>query len=278
MYHHPQFDNEKGFYERIDVVLQNDEFMGAQNAGWSWNVYDYDPDKAIQHKDQGRITFKEGKKALKFLNNHLKTLPYLQKDPRMCIALPTWLKLLDEKPAIVFTYRHPLEVALSLKHREEGFTIEHGLRLWIVYNMRALQNSEGLCRVYSTNDAVFKDPMAEVQRIKNELTGKCRVMEPPTHHLPEEVVNEFVDPKLQHNSKERKAEEEKRRVLKDFGKGCVAREFESDYDQGSANRKAELEMYLMAMQVFCDLENGKAYGINYEWPDLVHWQRPAKIS
>mmetsp|Transcript_41317 Transcript_41317/g.74484 ORF Transcript_41317/g.74484 Transcript_41317/m.74484 type:complete len:642 (+) Transcript_41317:39-1964(+) len=272
------FDNEKGFYERIDVVLQNDEFMGAQNAGWSFNVGDYDSEKALQHKQQGKITFKEGKKALKFLNNHMKSLPYLQKDPRMCITLPTWLKLLDDKPAIVFTYRHPLEVAMSLKHREQNFAIEHGLRLWIMYNMRALQNSEGLCRVFSTNEAVFKDPMTEVQRIKNELTMKCRVIAPPTHELSSEVVDEFVDPKLQHNSKERKAEEEKRGVLKDFGDGCVAREFESDYPEATANRKAEVAMYLMAMGVFCDLENGKAYRSDYEWPDLAHWQRPAKIN
>ncbi|KAL7536060.1 hypothetical protein ACHAXR_006885, partial [Thalassiosira sp. AJA248-18] len=272
------FDNEKGFYERIDVVLQNDEFLKAQNAGWSWNVMDYDPEKALQHKQQGKITFKEGKTGLKFLNNHKRTLPYLQKDPRMCIALPTWLKLLDEKPAVVFTYRHPLEVALSLKHREAGFTIEHGLRLWIVYNMRALQNSAGLCRIYSTNAAVFKDPWREVQRIKNELSMKCRVIEPPTHQLPQEVVDEFVDPNLQHNSKERKAEEEKRPILKDFGKECVAREFESEFAEGSANRNAELGMYLMAMKVFCDLENGLAYADGYEWPDLLHWQRPAKIN
>eukprot|EP00584_Thalassiosira_punctigera_P003542 CAMPEP_0172532266 /NCGR_PEP_ID=MMETSP1067-20121228/5385_1 /TAXON_ID=265564 ORGANISM="Thalassiosira punctigera, Strain Tpunct2005C2" /NCGR_SAMPLE_ID=MMETSP1067 /ASSEMBLY_ACC=CAM_ASM_000444 /LENGTH=632 /DNA_ID=CAMNT_0013316767 /DNA_START=104 /DNA_END=1999 /DNA_ORIENTATION=+ len=259
------FDNEKGFYERIDVVLQNDEFMGAQHAGWSWNVIDYDSEKALQHKQQGKITFKEGKTALKFLNNHMKTLPYLQKDPRMCICLPTWLKLLDDKPAILFTYRHPLEVALSLSHREENFTIEHGLRLWIVYNMRALQNSEGLCRVFSTNEAVFKDPMNEVQRIKNELTDKCRVIPPPGHELPRKVVDEFLDPKLQHNSKERKAEEAKRGTLKDYGGGCVAREFESEYPEASANRKAEVEMYLMAMRVFCDFENGRAYASDYEW-------------
>ena len=260
------------------MVLQNDEFMRAQNSGWSWNVNDYDPDLALKHKEQGKITFKEGTKALKFLNNHQKTLPYLQKDPRMCITLPTWLKLLDEKPAIVFTYRHPLEVALSLKHREQAFTIEHGLRLWIVYNMRALQNSADLCQVYSTNEAVFKDPWSEVSRIQNELTLKCHVIMPPIHQLSEDVVNEFVDPKLQHNSKKRKKEEEKRGTLKDFGAGCVAREFDSDYDEGSSNRKAEIEMYLMAMQVYCDLEAGKAYLNDYEWPDLLHWKRPAKVN
>ena len=135
------------------MVIQNDEFMVAQNAGWSWNVAAYDSNKALQHRDQGKVTFAQGKTALKFFSNCLKTLPYLRKDPRMCTTLPTWLKLLEDEPAAVFTYRHPLEVAMSLKHREQGFTIEHGLRLWII----------------------------------------------------------------QHNSKERKAEEESRNLLKDFG-------------------------------------------------------------
>jgi hypothetical protein len=260
------------------VVLQNDEFMGAQRAGWSWNVLDYDPKKALEHKSQGTITFKEGKTALRFLNNHQKTLPYLQKDPRMCITLPTWLKLLDDKPAIVFTYRHPLEVALSLKQREEGFTMEHGLRLWIAYNMRALKNSRGLCRVYSTNEAVFNDPAREVQRIKDELTSKCNVIPPPMVEIPMEVVNTFVDPNLQHNKKGTEADENKRKALKDFGKGCVALDFKSEYEDDSSNRRAEVGMYLMAMQVFCDLENGQAYEEDYEWPDLVHWQRPARIN
>ena len=273
-----QFDNEKGFYERIDVVLQNDEFMTAQRVGWSSNVIAYDSDKALQHKEQGKITFKEGRPGLAFLNNPHRITPYLQKDPRMCITLPTWLKLLNDKPAIVFTYRHPLEVAMSLKHREQNFTIEHGLRLWIIYNMRALQNSEGLCKVYSTNEAVFKDPLTEVQRIKNELIGKCRVLEPPTHQISEEVVNQFVDPKLQHNSKERKAEESQKTKLKEFGKGCIARDFESEYEEHTVNRKAEVEMYLMAMQIYCDLEKGTAYRSDYEWPDLADWHRPTKVN
>ena len=121
---------------------QNDEFMAAQNASWSRNVINFDPEKALKHKEQGRITFEHGKTALQFLNNHTK-IPYLQKDPRMCITLPTWLKLLSRKPAIVFTYRHPLEVAMLLKHRNKVRT-ELGFRLWIVYDMRALQYSADL--------------------------------------------------------------------------------------------------------------------------------------
>lgn len=271
------FDNEKGFYERIDVVVQNDEFMEAQRTGWSWNVLNYDPQMALEHKAQGVITFNDGKKALAFLNNPHRALPYLQKDPRMCITLPTWLQLLDHKPAIVFTYRHPLEVALSLKHREKDWTLEHGLRLWLSYNMRAVQYSADLCRVLSTNEAIFNSPAKEVQRIKDELTDKCNVKLAPKASIPIDVVNKFVDPKLQHNKKEREADKDKHKILNDFGNDCVARDFASDYEENTANRRAEVELYLMAMQVFCDLENGKAYSKEYKWPDLLHWQRPQKL-
>eukprot|EP00985_Skeletonema_marinoi_P001657 scaffold668_cov124-Skeletonema_marinoi.AAC.4 len=274
----PNFDNEKGFYERIDVVLQNDAFFAAQGMGWSYNVLKYDSEKALRDKLQGMINFDEGKRALQFLNNHHKTLPYLQKDPRMCIALPTWLKLLDDEPAIVFTYRHPLEVAMSLKKRESSITLEHGLRLWIVYNMRAIQNSARLCRVFSTNEAVMTDPAREVQRIKNQLTDTCNVIPPPKSLMPQEVVDSFIDPNLQHNSKERRNEEKTSSILKDFGDGCVAKEFDREYKKGSDNYEAETQIFLMAMQIFCDFENGKAYEADYEWPDLAHWQRPARIN
>jgi hypothetical protein len=284
------------------VVLQNDEFLEAQRAGWSSNnLVGFDPEKASEQKSQGKIKFKEGRKALKFFNK-LKILPFLQKDPRMCITLPTWLNLLDDEPAIVFTYRHPLEVALSLKSREEEMTkiklekegnktltankvnpdeimtIEKGLLLWIIYNARALQHSRGLCRVFTSNEAVYDDPAKEVQRIKDELTTKCNVIPPPRRVILIEVVNTFVDPKLQHNKMGKETRKDKQKKLKDYGNGCKALDFKSEYKDKSANRRAEVEMYLMAMQVFCDMENGQAYAEDYEWPDLSKWQRPPKLT
>lgn len=284
------------------MVLQNDEFLEAQRAGWSSNnLVGFDPEKASERKSQGKIKFKEGRKALKFFNK-LKILPFLQKDPRMCITLPTWLNLLDDEPAIVFTYRHPLEVALSLKSREEEMTkiklekegnktltankvnpdeimtIEKGLLLWIIYNARALQHSRGLCRVFTSNEAVNDDPAKEVQRIKDELTTKCNVIPPPRSVILIEVVNTFVDPKLQHQKKGKETRKDKQKKLKDYGNGCIALDFKSEYKDKSANRRAEVEMYLMAMQVFCDMENGQAYAEDYEWPDLSKLQRPPKLT
>jgi hypothetical protein len=261
------FDNERGFYERIDVVLQNDAFMGAQNIGWSSGVREYDAEKALEQKKTNKVKFKEGERALKFLNDP-SNAPWLQKDPRMCITLKTWLKLLDKEPAVVFTYRHPMEVAMSLNKREKNFGIEHGLRLWIVYNMRAVQNSQGLCRVLSSNDAILADPLNEVQRISDELTSKCGVPSPP-NRVTQEEVDKFVDPKLQHNKKKREEEEQasERKILAEYD-GCKVFDYEDDPNDMSPKRARELAMYKKAMKVYCDFKSGKAYEAEYKWPDL----------
>jgi hypothetical protein len=261
------FDNERGFYERIDVVLQNDAFMWGQEVSWSSGVREYDAEKALRQKEKGKVKFKEGEKALKFLNDP-GNVPWLQKDPRMCITLKTWLKLLDKEPAVVFTYRHPMEVAMSLNKREKNFGIEHGLRLWIVYNMRAVQNSQDLCRVLSSNDAILADPLKEVQRISDELTSKCGVPAPP-NRVTQEEVDKFVDPSLQHNKKKREQDEEAsdRKLLAEYD-GCKVFDYENDPNDLSPKRARELDMYMKAMKIYCDFQSGKAYEPDYEWPEL----------
>ena len=92
----------------------------------------------------------------------------------MCTMLPMWLKLLEYEPAAEFAYRHPIEVAMSLKPCEQGFTIEHGLRFWIIYNQKALQNLEGLCRVFSANEVVFKDPWREILKHLRQILVKSQ--------------------------------------------------------------------------------------------------------
>ena len=255
------FDNEKGFFERIDVVYQNDEFMNKQNVWWSANVVNYNPDTALRMMKDGRVKFDNGKKALQFFSNPEKA-PWLQKDPRMCITLKTWLPLLDAEPAIVFTYRHPLEVANSLKHREQGFTIEHGLRLWLHYNKAALTNSQGLCRVLSSNEAILENPLHEVQRIANELTTKCGVPAPPKGTLQQEDVDRFVDPNLQHNKKEAHP----KKVIASYYGTCEVPEYKSEFKPPSMDYQREHDMYMVAMKLYCALKSGDAYKESFEWP------------
>jgi hypothetical protein len=264
---HSAADNEKGFFERVDIVLQNDEFMRKQHANWAANAINFHWEQALKDKEDGTADFQQyGKPGLEFLNNPGNT-PWLQKDPRMCITLKTWLKLMNNEPAIVFTYRHPLEVARSLKRRESSFSLEQGLRLWIVYNMRAIQNSKGLCIVYTSNDAILADPMHEVQRISDELTTRCNVHEPP-YRLKQEDVDKFIDPSLQHTKKQR-TEEENEEILATYNDGkCVVHAYKSETEEGSLERKRETVLYSWAMKMYCDFQSGKAYEDTYVWPEL----------
>jgi hypothetical protein len=260
------FDNEKGFFELLGIVLQNDELMKAQRTYWDSNVWAYKGERGLEDKKSGKVKFHKGDKALEFLNNP-DNGPWLQKDPRMCITLKTWIPLFDNAPAALFTYRHPLEVALSLKKREKGFPLERGLRLWIIYNMRSIQNSAGLCRVISSNEAVLADPLTEVQRISDELTTKCGVPKPPLK-LEQVDVDKFVDPELQHNKKEREEKDAGKEVIADYD-GCTVREYESSATQGSESYVREHDLYVKAMKIYCDLQSGAAYKDDYDWPLLA---------
>ena len=255
------FDNQKGFFERIDAVLQNDEFLKSQQIWWASGVRNYDSDKALADLKAKKIKFEEGAKAVAFLNDPQK-VPWLQKDPRMCITLKTWLPLMNAEPAVVFTYRHPLEVALSLQHREK-FHLELGLRLWIIYNMRGVQNSQGLCRVLSSNDAILADPLGEVKRISNELTNTCGVPA-PSSEITQEEVDKFIDPNMQHGKKQMG---EGRPPIEDVD-GCIIPEYDSDYTEDGPEKEFERHMYLAAMRIYCAFKSGKAYEDDYVWPEI----------
>lgn len=168
---------------------------------------------------------------------------------------------------MLFTYRHPLEVALSLKKREDAFTLDHGLRLWIVYNMRGIENSQDLCRVTSSNEAILADPLQEINRISKELTDKCGVPK-PERELTEEDVARFVDPNLQHNKKQREKEDNEKKVLEKHG-DCLVHDFVTEQVPGTPNYDRERDLYLKAMKMYCDFQNGSIYKQGYKWPELA---------
>jgi hypothetical protein len=229
----PKGENAKGYYERRDVVLENMNLLKQQGAHWHKAVEKYKYSVPLTLSDKGQ-------RALQFMrttqNNN--NTPWLIKDPRLCITLPTWP--IQQAPAIVFTYRHPMQVASSLEERD--IPVERGLELWIVYNKRAIQNSQHLCRVLTSNSAILANPLEESTRIVEELVQKCHLQRPPGH-VTRDLVDRFVDSSLQHHT------------TKDDEGGC------HDY-----NMSEESDMYKMAMKVYCDLQSGEAYKPDYKWP------------
>lgn len=249
-------DNAKGFFERIDVVLQNDYLMKRQGVHYAFQTYKYDTLIGLKDilNDDGSF-FKEGKRGLKFLNDP-KNYPWMLKDPRLCITFRTWLPLLNFIPAILFTYRHPLDVALSLHKREfERFEIPRGLRIWYVYNRRAVQQSEDLCRVVTSHHLVMVQPQVEFDRIYDELRY-CGVDVP--HKLTLSDVASFIDIKLQHGQS----------TLKD----TVCEQDTSNInppDSWKPSNDNQLKLYREVMRVYCALENRSAFRKGFAWDESI---------
>jgi len=264
-------DNPKGFFERNDVVDMNNAFLNMQEMTWDNHelVVRYNASLTEAHLRTGFVPNSTLDDLLQFYNGK-HDIPYLHKDPRMCLTLPVWLEHLSHRPAILFTYRHPLAVVMSLQKRD-NFPLIKGLTLWIIYNVLAIQYSKGYCRVVTSSDAIVYDTLHEMIRISQELTDRCHVITAPNITFSSSVVNEFVDHSLQHNTNRSyvAVEHSNTTILQDFGNGCVAHLFTSDHIEESVAHMKERQLYLMAMKLFCDFESGTAFRTNYKLPDLT---------
>ena len=83
--------------------------------------------------------------------------PNVWKDPRNCLLLPYWRRLLAEPVVAVFIWRSPHSVAASLRHRD-GTTLAHGLALWEHYNRHALEAMVGLPVYVTSNQNLLDNP------------------------------------------------------------------------------------------------------------------------
>ena len=253
-------DNAKGFFERIDVVLQNDYIMKNQHVHYSYNTHKYDPKRGLRDviMNQDKEFFNEGRRALAFLNNE-KSYPWMLKDPRLCITLRTWLPLLNFVPAILFAYRNPYDVALSMHNREtERFSIQQGLKLWYVYNKRAIGQSHDLCRVVTSHKRVLSDPTTEMNKIYNGLRA-CGVNVP--HVVNDVDIRGFVDTSLQHG---------KTKTLDTLcDQESVDYESLVPPDTWSTTDSGHLHLYRACIRAFCDIEDGSAFNHDYTWDESI---------
>jgi GT2 family glycosyltransferase len=155
-------ENPKGFWERDDILDINKAMLGASEHSWS-------EISSFEFKDldveMPPIVKVEAPNVLIKLDSNR---PWAVKDPRMCLVLPYWRKLL-EFPVCIHIYRNPLEVAHSLQKRN-GFPTTLGIALWEKYNLCALEGSKGLPRIFLKHEDVIADPSSVVRHLYDELT------------------------------------------------------------------------------------------------------------
>lgn len=170
-------DNPEGFWEHKAIVACNDELLEATGGAW-----DNPPALPPQGADDPRVAalVPAAEEALAGLRTHAH---WGFKDPRTSLTVPFWLDLEPELHFVVCV-RHPLEVALSLKQRNQN-SYSLGLMLWERYYAAVLEAVPSDRRLVSHYEAFFADPDRELARVC-EFAGlqpaRARVRTDLRHH------------------------------------------------------------------------------------------------
>lgn len=193
----PALDNPKGFWERQDLRQLNDRLLAAAGATWG-NIARFNLHRVSDTERQTLCA-----EAMAIVHKLDVQRPWTVKDPRLCLTLPFWRELL-EVPVCLHIHRPPLEVTRSLQARD-GFSLGFGLALWEVYSLHAFAASRGLPRLLVSYADLIDDPMAFVERLRQQL-GELDVI--GLHQPTDREIQAFVDRDLRHHQQQQNDEPE----------------------------------------------------------------------
>ncbi len=150
-------DNPEGFWENKAIVECNDDLLEATGGAW-----DNPPDLPPLAVDDNRVAslVDSATAAIAALSEHER---WGFKDPRTCLTAAYWLDLCPDLHFVICV-RHPIEVALSLKRRNQN-SYSLGLRLWERYYETVLDLVPPERRIVTHYDTFFIDPEGEIGRI-----------------------------------------------------------------------------------------------------------------
>ena len=182
-------NNEKGFWEDIDLNALDAEMLGALNSDWHHLAPIEPGDVAALHNKNYFL------RAVELLRQKVGSAPVFGfKDPRVAKLLPFWKEVFDHcqfNMNYILTLRHPLSVVKSLAKRD-GMAAEQGYLLWLGHVVESLIGSTDSKRILVDYDRLMQSPDAELTRI-----SKCLGLEIDPAEL-QSYKTQFLDNELRH--------------------------------------------------------------------------------
>ncbi|WP_412526604.1 hypothetical protein [Burkholderia lata] len=181
-------NNDKGFFEDLDINQINIEVMHA--AGFDWDTMAPIDSSAIDvnRLDELRV------KAAAMLRAKCSGKTFALKDPRIARLSWFWqpvLAGLQIRVVYAIAVRNPISVARSLLERDR-FAEEKSHILWLTHTLSALEMTTGSTRTLISYDALLDAPQSELTRISCELGLPLIESEAAT------FAREFIDGDLRH--------------------------------------------------------------------------------
>jgi O-antigen biosynthesis protein len=183
-------DNDKGFFEDIDINIFDRELERALNRDWHFIG-------PITTQDV-EFLCAEGylEKALELLLSKTKnTSIFGFKDPRVAKLLPFWKRVFDQSGLDIqylLTIRNPVSVAKSLSKRD-ALDPEKSYLLWLAHLIPCLTETSSEERVLVDYDVLLTSPEKELRRIAKSLDLTINDEDLAS------FLSDFLDTNLRHN-------------------------------------------------------------------------------
>ncbi len=188
-------DNPLGYWEPEPVIEAHEEFLAE--VGSSMDDVLAFGDTALR----GPAARKLEDRLVEILGQEFDgSAGFVVKDPRICRVIPVWVAALTRfgaDPRFVLPIRNPLEVAASLKIRNEYSTTK-SLLLWLRHVLEAEQHTRNLPRSIISYEELLRDWQAVVDKVGHELG----VVWPRTSHTAYAEIEQFLSPRQRHHEAE----------------------------------------------------------------------------
>jgi hypothetical protein len=186
-------ENEKGFWEDLDVYRLNEKLLAKMGSAW-------DQLRRIDVAPLCREEFAEDRfEASALIERKMRSSSVFGfKDPRTTILLPFWQCVFEDlglKESYVIAVRNPLEVCESLRKRN-GLEPSFSMALWLKYTWSAVEHSDGQQRVCVSYSNLLAEPAKELARIAAATGLPSATASSPAMI---EFVSEFLSTELRHN-------------------------------------------------------------------------------
>ena len=132
-----QVDNPAGHWESKALVACNDRILAAFGRSW-----DFPPWLAPGWEHSRRADALVDDMTATF-DRVFTSGPWVWKDPRTCLTLPLWRRVLGPRPRVVLVGRDPGAVVTSI-HRRDGIPRVYAAGLWQHYVRAAVRGATGM--------------------------------------------------------------------------------------------------------------------------------------
>lgn len=191
----PSQDNEKGYWEDMDVIAFNDSLLAQYQSSWDLLLASLSEGCSdillASVKQKARSLIKD-----KFISKSRIVI----KDPRISMLLPFWQEQLESQGfqvKVILCLRHPRAVADSLNRRDK-FSDNKSFQLWREYNIAVLEAVKENVLVVDC-DRLMTSAEDEVSRIADFLGLDDSIFQSPEVRVSiKEYSEEFIDSSLLH--------------------------------------------------------------------------------